>query len=143
MQRRLTLLRHGHAHEHPDDFSRTLSESGVSAAVAAGGSLASAGWFPEHVLASAAPRAAATAELAARACGFTGDITLERGLYLASEARCRVALRGVPDHATSVWLVGHNPGLSRLASDLAGCSWELSPAAYASLELELETWSDL
>jgi phosphohistidine phosphatase len=143
MQRRVTLLRHGHADEHPDDFSRTLSETGRSGAIAAGKSLALAGWFPEVVLASAAPRAVATAELAARACGFSAEMTLDRGLYLASDARCLIALRGLPEQASSVWLVGHNPGLSRLASDLSGRHWELAPAEYASIELELERWSDL
>jgi phosphohistidine phosphatase len=143
MLRRVTLLRHGHADEHPDDFARTLSEVGRSDAIAAGQSLAHAGHFPEVVLASSAPRAVATAELAARACGFAGDIALDRGLYLASDARCLVSLRNLPEHATSVWLVGHNPGLSRLATDLSGHGWELSPAEYASIELELERWSDL
>jgi phosphohistidine phosphatase len=143
MQRRLTLLRHGHAEEHPDDFARTLSEAGRAGAIAAGESLARAGCFPEVVLASAAPRAEATAELAARACGFSGNIALDRGLYLASDARCRAALRGLPAQVNSVWLVGHNPGLSRLAADLSGRTWELSPAEYASIELELEHWSDL
>jgi phosphohistidine phosphatase len=95
------------------------------------------------VLASAAPRAVATAELASSACGFSGDLTLDRGLYLASDARCLIALRGLPEQACSVWLVGHNPGLSRLATDLSGRSWELAPAEYASIELELERWSDL
>jgi phosphohistidine phosphatase len=143
MQRRLTLLRHGHADEHPDDFARTLSEAGRSGAIAAGKSLASGGWHPEVVLASAAPRAVVTAELAAQACGFTGDLTLDRGLYLASDARCLVVLRGLPQQVHSVWLVGHNPGLSRLATDLSGRPRELAPAEYASVELELDSWSDL
>ena len=143
MRRRLTLLRHGHADEHPDDFPRTLSDAGRAAAIAAGESLARAGWLPERVLASAAPRAVATAELAARACGFSGSITQDRGLYLASDTRCLTALRALPARAASVWLVGHNPGLSRLASDLSGRARELAPGEYQILELELESWSDL
>jgi phosphohistidine phosphatase len=143
MQRRITLLRHGHAEEHPDDFARTLSEVGRAGADEAGEALARAGWLPQHVLASAAPRARLTAELAARAAGFSGSIELDRELYLASDARCLMALRRLPDQTTSVWLVGHNPGLSRLAAELSGHACELAPAQYVSVVLELERWSDL
>lgn len=142
-QRRITLLRHGHADEHPDDFTRTLSDAGRAAARAAGEALANAGWVPAHVLTSSAPRALATAELAMQACGYTGRIQSERGLYLASEARCLGALRRTPAQATSVLLVGHNPGLSRLARELCGYAGDLGTAEYSSIELALDAWSDL
>ena len=143
MQRRITLLRHGHAGEHPDDFARTLSPAGRLGAIRAGEALARAGWQPNHVLASTAPRALATAELAAEASGFSGRVVAERSLYLASDAQCLAALRQVPDSATSVLLVAHNPGLSRLARELCSHDSELSPAEFASIELDLATWSDL
>jgi phosphohistidine phosphatase len=143
MQRRITLLRHGHAHEHSDDFTRTLSEAGRAAARHAGEALERAGWAPEYVLTSPAPRALATAELAMKACGYSGDIQLEQALYLASDAQYLGALRRAPARAASVLLVGHNPGLSRLARDLCGYEGDLRPAEYASIELELDTWSEL
>ena len=143
MQRRITLLRHGHAEEHPDDFGRALSEAGRGAAFHAGEALARAGWTPEHILASSAPRAVATAEMAARGSGFTGAIELDRALYLASDERCMDALRRLPASIGSVLLVGHNPGLSRLAAELCRHTSDLAPAEYASVELELETWSEL
>lgn len=143
MPRRITLLRHGHADEHPDDFARTLSPAGRAAAVRAGKALARAGWLPRYVLSSAAPRALATAELAAQACGYSGVIVAERSLYLASDGQYRAALQRVPELAASVLLIGHNPGLTRLARDLCGCAAELAPADYASIELELDAWSEL
>jgi phosphohistidine phosphatase len=143
VQRRIILLRHGHAGEHSDDFARTLSPAGRAGALRAGESLALAGWRPSYVLSSAAPRALATAELAAQASGFCGRIVVERGLYLATEGQCLEALRRLPDGAASVLLVAHNPGLSRLARDLCGHAGELSPAQYASIELELDAWADL
>jgi phosphohistidine phosphatase len=143
MQRRITLLRHGHADEHPDDFTRTLSDAGRAAALAAGEALRRAGWIPAHVLTSSAPRSLATAELAMQVCGYSGRIQSERGLYLASEARCLGALRRTPGSATSVLLVGHNPGLTRLARELCGFEGDLATAEYASIELPLDAWSDL
>src|SRR5438128_2663564 len=143
MQRRITLLRHGHADEHPDDFVRTLSDAGRAQASLAGEELERAGWAPAHVLTSAAPRALATAELAMRACGYTGKIQVERALYLASDAHCLALLRGTPAGAPSVLLVGHNPGLSLLARALCGYAGDLAPAEFSSVELELDAWSEL
>jgi phosphohistidine phosphatase len=143
MQRRITLLRHGHAEEHSDDFARDLSPAGRAGAVRAGEALGRAGWRPAHVLSSAAPRALATAQLAAKAAGFSGRVVAERSLYLATDGQCLEALRQVPEAAASVLLVGHNPGLSRLARDLCGHDAELAPAEYASIELELGAWNDL
>src|SRR4051812_38525612 len=127
MQRRFTLLRHGHADEHPQDFSRPLNDFGRSAARLAGEALERAGWVPAHVLTSAAPRALATAEIVARACNYTGPIQVERSLYLASDSQCLTLLRQAPSAAASVLLVGHNPGLSRLAHDLCQSGEDLAP----------------
>jgi phosphohistidine phosphatase len=143
MQRRITLLRHGHAEERSDDFARALSAAGRASAVRAGEALRRTGWQPAYVLSSAAPRALATAELAAHAAGFSGRIVAEQRLYLATDSQCLEALRQVPEDAASVLLVGHNPGLSRLARDLCGHASELAPAEYASIDLELDSWSEL
>jgi phosphohistidine phosphatase len=143
MRRRITLLRHGHAEEHPDDFARVLSPAGRAAAVSAGEALKRAGWAPAFIVSSAAPRALATAQLAGRACGYTGRIHAERELYLASDTRCLAALRETPARAASVLLVAHNPGLTRLARDLCGFEGDLTPAEHASIELELDSWAEL
>jgi phosphohistidine phosphatase len=137
------LLRHGHAAEHSDDFERTLSPAGRTQALRAGEALGRAGWQPGYVLSSAAPRALVTAELAASAAGFSGQVVAERALYLATDAQCLATLRQLPDSTTSVLLVGHNPGLGRLARDLCGHDSDLSPGEYASVELDLDTWSEL
>jgi phosphohistidine phosphatase len=143
MQRRITLLRHGHADENPDDFARPLNAMGRAAAARAGDGLKRAGWAPAYVLTSSAPRALATAELATKACGYRGEIRAERALYLASDAQCRAVLRQTPPDAPSVLLVGHNPGLTRLAHDLCDYDGELAPAEFTSVELDLDAWSDL
>lgn len=143
MPRRIILLRHGHAEEHSNDFERVLSPAGRGAARSAGEALKRAGWIPAMILSSAAPRALATAQLAAKACGYTGRIHAERELYLASDARYLTALRETPARAASVLLVAHNPGLTVLARDLCGFEGDLAPAQYASVELQLDSWLEL
>ena len=143
MRRRIILLRHGHADDGARDFDRVLSPAGQDAARQAGLNLARAGSLPELVLASSAPRALLTAELAASAAGYSGRIQAERALYLASDSQYLGALRRLPARVGSVWLVGHNPGLSALARELCGQADALAPAAYASVELELGDWAEL
>lgn len=143
MQRKVVLMRHGHAEQAADDFSRALSPLGVSQARAAGSALAAAGFEFDLVLASAAPRALATAECVAAACNYASSIRSDRSLYLAPESQCWTALRALPGDVQSVLLVGHNPGLSALARQLTRQRRELAPAEYASALFELEDWSEL
>src|SRR5687768_6711676 len=138
MQRKVVLLRHGHAEEAADDFSRSLSALGVSQARAAGGELAAEGLEFDLVLTSAAPRALATAECVAAACNSAGSIRAERSLYLAPEHHYSRTLRELPADIRSVLLVGHNPGLSALARQLTGRTRELAPAEHASALFDID-----
>lgn len=143
MQRKVILMRHGHAAEAADDFSRSLSSLGVSQARAAGGELAAEGLELDLVLTSSAPRALATAECVAAACRYAGSIRAERSLYLAPEHHYARTLRELPAEIVNVLLVGHNPGLSALARQLTGRTRELAPAEHASALFDLEDWSEL
>lgn len=143
MQRRVTLMRHGHAEEKSDDFARELSEAGRAAAARAGRALRDAGWAPQRVLTSSAPRAFGTAELVARACQHRGAIVADRALYLATAKGYLTALQGLPPGTRNVLLVGHNPGLTGLARELCEYDGELAPAEYVNAELELDDWSEL
>ena len=143
MQRRVTLMRHGHAEDRPDDFARELSPNGRAAATRAGRALREAGLTPERILTSSARRALVTAELVARACGYRGAVVGDRGLYLASPGQYLAALHRLRASTASVLLVGHNPGLTELARELCGYAGELAPAGYASAYFELTDWSEL
>ena len=143
MQRRVILMRHGHAEDRADDFARELSPTGQAAATRAGRALEEAGFTPERILTSSARRALVTAKLVARACGYRGAVVGDRGLYLASPGQYLAALHRLRASTASVLLVGHNPGLSELAHDLCGHAGELAPAGYASACFELADWSEL
>lgn len=142
-QRRLILMRHGHAEEHREDYGRTLSDRGRAAVRRSGEELLQAGLVPAHILTSAAPRALETAELVAQSCGYQGAIQQHRELYLAAASRYRSALQELPAPLSSVLLVGHNPSLSELAQELGRRGGELAPAQYEIFELELLGWSEL
>ncbi|MHA1151055.1 MAG: SixA phosphatase family protein [Alphaproteobacteria bacterium] len=155
----LCLLRHGQAERRIDlqDFDRPLSAGGVEAAGGIAATLRGAGLLPDLVLCSGAKRARQTWRTVAAQLSDeeTDGLTLElrEDLYLASEARLLGALRKLPDAATSVLVIGHNPGLHRLARELAGSGSQAEaqarlrrgfPAAgLAALAFDALRWADL
>ncbi len=155
----LCLLRHGQAGRRIDlqDFDRPLSATGVEAAGRIAATLRGAGLMPDLVLCSGAKRARQTWEVVdaqlteAEADSLT--LELREDLYLASETRLLIALRKLTDAAASVLMIAHNPGLHRLARELAGSGSQAEavarlgrdfPAAgLAVLAFEAAHWADL
>src|SRR5690606_17851100 len=138
----LIVMRHGHAEDADDDYARSLSAHGEQAAFIAGTNLHERGIQLDYVLSSSAPRAVNSARSAALACQFSGEIVTHRQLYLASvDVHMRI-LQALPENASTVLLVGHNPGLSALVVQLSGQPCTLSPAQYVVLSLELASFSD-
>jgi phosphohistidine phosphatase len=126
---RLTLLRHGHAEPleaAPEDFVRQLTERGRREARDMGERLARAGLVPGRILASSAQRTRATAQLAAAALGLpAAQIHTLDELYNADERRLWEVVRREAGSVRHVLLCAHNPGISRLAGELAAASGTL------------------
>jgi phosphohistidine phosphatase len=120
----LLLLRHAKsAWTDPrlDDHERPLSKRGERAAKAMAEHIARKAPRPDLILCSTAARTRQTlAPLVKRLGGPVPPISLENGLYLASEDVLLGHLRAVADGASTVLLIGHNDGIGQLAVDLAG-----------------------
>ena len=115
--REIILVRHAHAETATttgDDLARRLSLRGEAEADAAGAWLKKHGAAPTQVLCSPALRSSATCERILGALGYT-DLRSEPRIYEATPA---VLLRVLDDHAdaSSIMLVGHNPGLETLVA---------------------------
>jgi phosphohistidine phosphatase len=117
--RHLILMRHAKTepwHEGIDDAARTLTERGRNEAALVGNALKRHGLVPDTVLLSSARRTRETwAQMAALFPGVRPRV--EDGLYLADAD-------DIADFALSagasdvLLLIGHNPGLHGLVSDL-------------------------
>ena len=121
---RLYLIRHAKsswADPGLDDFHRPLNPRGQKAVARMGERLVTAGIVPELIVASPALRTKSTALALAGAVGVDPQaIRYDQGLYLGSEAYYYRVLEASFTRINSLFLVGHNDTISRVASHLAG-----------------------
>lgn len=149
---RLLLLRHAKALPAPDDgedFERPLAERGVTAVRSVGGVMVARGLVPNLALCSTAVRTRQTLAALVPLFPKPPRILYEDGLYLTAAPRLLARLRHAGT-ATSVLLVGHNPGLHELAVMLAGeatgkparkLRQSLPTAGLAAFEID-DSWAD-
>ena len=149
MQRQLLVLRHGKsswADAFTDDWERPLTERGERDAVRVGEFLRRQGLVPDLIVSSDAVRAQSTAQRAADASGYSGTITLSSLLYHATPAAITGVINGVingaPNAVHRLMIVGHNPGLEDLVSQLTRQQIGLSTATLVHIELPVEHWHD-
>jgi len=150
--KRLFLLRHAKSSwkdPGPADHDRPLAARGRRASKAIARYMRDHDFEPDLVLCSTARRARETLDRIAPALGAP-SVELESSLYGAGARELLERLRRVPDDVGSVMLIGHNPALQELASDLAQPSpaatdlaAKYPTAALAVLTLAASSWRQL
>jgi phosphohistidine phosphatase len=147
---RLTLLRHANA-EWKDanipDFDRPLNKRGQGEAEGIGKVLLEADLVPELMLVSSAKRTQQTAEIVGRALGLaTRRVKLVEPLYLARAEVILSLAQATGPKVHHLAIVGHNPGISELARELApedARVGELSTASACTLTFTDASWSNI
>lgn len=117
---RLLLLRHAKSSWDDaarPDHDRPLTKRGRRAADVMGTHLRTRGLVPDLVLCSSSRRTRETLER----LGLAGaEVAIEERLYAAGEDDLLGRLREVDEGVRSGLLIGHNPGVQDLATELAG-----------------------
>lgn len=142
----LLLLRHAKSswkHDDIPDHDRPLKKRGKRDAPRMGRLLLEEELVPQLIISSTAKRARRTARYVADACGYGGEVILERGLYQAGPMGHIRILQEIEDTYQRVMLVGHNPGLEVLLEVLTGQSEWLPTAALAHVQLPIAQWADV
>jgi phosphohistidine phosphatase len=146
---RLTLIRHAKtepAHSGQEDWDRALEARGQHDAAEMGRRLKGRHLKPEKMLVSPAVRALTTAQTMARELGMSrGKLVLDERLYLASSKDMLKVIQELGETAAHLALVGHNPGITDFADQLASeRSMENMPTGGVfTLEFDIAHWSDL
>lgn len=125
------------------DHDRPLNARGREAAPRMARWLATKGPRPALILSSTALRARDTALAVMAAFDPAPPLCLEAGLYHAEPPALRARLCALDQAVDCVLLVGHNPGLEALLTELLGRPERLTTANVAWLELAVERWADL
>jgi phosphohistidine phosphatase len=142
----LLLMRHAKSNQVDHQFKerqRPLTKKGERRATEMGGWILERELFPQLILASSAVRACRTAELAASASGYQGEIRALDSLYMAEADEIISQLHTLPDELERVMVVGHNPGLESLIPLLTEQIVCLPTAGIAYLMLPIDAWADL
>ena len=93
------------------------------------------------VVCSTAVRARATAEPIVEVLGCPVHHT--RAIYEEGLNGLVDLIRGLPDEATTVLIVGHNPGMERVTSVLTGTHVPYPTAALGTILLSVPRWQDI
>lgn len=144
--RELLIMRHAKSSwdlPYDTDFERPLNKRGRKAAPRMGEFLAERDLLPDLIVSSPAERAKQTTDLFTEASGYDGDLRFEPAIYHAFAGDLLAVVRGLPDAAERVMLVGHNPGFELLVAQLCGGDVRMPTAAIAHLKLPVSSWADV
>jgi phosphohistidine phosphatase len=124
------LLRHAKS-DWPDvpDRDRPLAKRGQRDAPVIGRWLHDHGYQPEIVICSAAIRTRQTWDLVAPELGGSPSVTFEPRAYAASAITLLYLVRELPAACRAALLIGHNPGVSELASNLLEAAGDETPGS--------------
>jgi phosphohistidine phosphatase len=135
----LLILRHAKAandSESGRDFDRALNEQGRAAADFMGQYLLKHQELPDLVCCSDATRTRETFVRMMAKLPRPLPVSYQNGLYLASAGDLLDYVNAIPEAASRVMLVGHNPGMHHLARILAGSG---DAEAMSALEYKFPT----
>ncbi len=148
--KRLTLVRHGQAEwkaASVADFDRPLTRRGLAEAADMARRLRVQDFAaPDLVLTSPAVRAAQTAEVFARELALASRLVKRvDALYLAPPDELQDAIRSTGARVGHLLVVGHNPGVSEFAQQVApGAAIEsFATGASCTLIFNTEAWQTL
>jgi len=153
--KRLTLLRHAKSSwDDPvaRDFDRPLNAKGHRAGRTVGQEMRRLGLHFDAIVASPAARVVETLEEVAQGFGTPLSPRFDERIYLASRDALLDLVRTTDDAIASLLLVGHSPGLERLALHLAGVKdkklresveEKYPTGALVEIDLPVEHWEDI
>lgn len=147
MTKTLFLLRHGKSDwskGNESDHERTLNAVGKGEVSRIAAWLKRRSLSPGRVISSPAVRARDTAFIVMDELGMKRDaVTLEENLYLAEPPAYMNVLTHLSQDPPTVLLVGHNPGMSELATRICSESIEMPTAALLEIALSISQFSEL
>lgn len=151
---RLMLFRHAHADRPADvtDHERPLSQAGHEQARRMGRYINEQNLLPSIFIVSTSRRTQETWSDAVEAGGLSAPKVDEPRIYESSAGDLLEVLRGQDASHGSLMMIGHNPGMERLAAWLIGSADEAAAArlqrefvvgGLAVIDFSAQSWAEL
>lgn len=142
----LYLIRHGKSSwENPSlrDIDRPLKGRGYRDGRLIGEELLKREIFPDHIISSPAKRAHTTAGIIGKALSYSEEqIEINRSIYFEGTAAILAAIRATDDSISTLFVFGHNPDFTDLASELAHQSFYNVPTTgVVGIRFSDQTWN--
>ena len=126
-----------------DDYQRPLNKRGKRDAPFMGELLKKKGISPDLILASPALRAKITAETIAEKLNASEKLMFNEDIYEASSSTLKSIITQVDDNCSTLFLVGHNPGLNMLAEYFVEFDRNIPTSGILEIEFECARWRDV
>lgn len=144
----LYIIRHAKSDRNDpslSDFERPLNTRGEKNALFMGNRLAESEIYPDLILSSPAIRAKKTAETIAEKIGYPSNkILFEKRLYMADSDLIADVVKEIPDSADTVFIIGHNPGLTEFAESISGYAiGNIPTCGIFCVTLKKEDWKNV
>jgi len=126
------------------DIERPLKARGKKDGPLMGKVLKSLKLLPDRIVSSPAARAFSSAQLIARVLDFEeSQIVTEQGIYFEGPERLMEIVREQPDSAKLIFLLGHNPDLTRVANHFANQRIDNVPTTgVACVDFNINRWAE-
>lgn len=146
--KRLILVRHAKSSwDHPDltDIERPINKRGKRDAPFMAELLKKLNIMPDVIYSSPAVRALSTAEIFSDTLGYAKQkIIINENIYDAGLKELSILINGISDEYNTVFLFGHNPGLTYFANHLGNQFIDNMPTcSIAAFEFGLDKWENV
>jgi len=144
--KKLVIIRHAKSDWEDttiDDYDRPLNDRGFSDAPFMGQFLKKRGLVPDLIMCSPALRAIKTAELIAKEVDYDKIICPNQYIYEAYVNTLQDIVSFINDDNETVFLVGHNPGVSALAYMLCELKESVPTCATVEIDFDCDSWMEV
>lgn len=143
----LILMRHAKAEPQSIsqcDLNRSLQSRGKRDSKKAAGSLLKMKVMIDMLITSPAVRATKTAQIIRKKLGKNmKSWSIREGLYGSDTNHLSNMIRQTPAQINTLMLIGHNPELDELASQLAGHAYHLRTASVILFDYQIKGWDEI
>jgi len=144
--KKLVIIRHSKSDKSEnsiDDYDRPLNNKGLNDAKLIGEYLFEKMLKPDMILSSPSLRTMTTAEIIAKEVKYEKVIIPNQYIYEAFVNTLQDIVNFIHDENNTVFLIGHNPGVSALSYMMCGLKKSIPTSAVVEIDFDCDSWMEV